>query len=34
MTEYETNFSSQGIPICSLRVKKNGPLPAEESEQE
>ncbi len=26
MTEYETNFSSQGIPICALRVKKQGEL--------
>ena len=32
MTEYETNFSSQGIPICSLRVKKQGELPPEEKE--
>lgn len=32
MTEYETNFSSQGIPICSLRVKKQGELPPEETE--
>ena len=30
MTEYETNFSAQGIPICSLRVKKNGELPPAE----
>ncbi len=27
MTEYERNFSAQGIPICSLAVKKSGELP-------
>ncbi len=30
MTEYETNFSSKGVPICSLWVKKTFDLPAEE----
>lgn len=34
MTEYETNFSSQGIPICSLRVRKQGELPPENTDQE
>lgn len=32
MTEYETNFSSQGIPICSLRVKKQGELLPEQTQ--
>ena len=29
MTEYERNFSEQGIPICSLAVKKQGELASE-----
>lgn len=32
MTEYETNFSSQGIAICSLRIKKQGELPPAEEQ--
>ncbi len=33
MTEYEENFSSQGVPICALTVVKRGELP-EDSESE
>lgn len=34
MTEYEANFSSQGIPICALSVTAHGPLPAAPDEEE
>ena len=33
MTEYETNFSSQGVPICSLWVKKTAELPPLQNEK-
>ena len=33
MTEYETNFSSQGVPICSLWVKKTAELPELQDEK-
>ena len=34
MTEYETNFSAQGIPICALSVTGHGPLPDAPEESE
>ena len=34
MTEYERNFSEQGIPICSLAVRKEGELPSLEDAEE
>ena len=32
LTADETNFSSQGIAICSLRIKKQGELPPAEEQ--